>query len=54
MSEEIRMSFEAYIVAKGFDITMDFFGENENPYFNDDTKLAYEIWCEAIKTREES
>lgn len=46
--EEIRLAFENWADAKGFDLSIYFFKDEGNPYTEVDTKLAYEIWCSAI------
>lgn len=48
--EEVRLSFEKYADDKGFDMSIDFFNMrgDANPYTEQDTRLAYEIWCNAV------
>ncbi len=48
--EEIRLVFEKWADVKGFDLSEDFFNQTDcaNPYTEQDTILAYEIWCTAI------
>lgn len=51
--EEIRLGFEDWADQKGFDLSSDFFNlrGDPNPYTENDTRLAYEIWCSAIHER---
>lgn len=51
-SEEIRLSFEDFADPKGFDTSTDFFNlrGDANPYTEQDTRLAYEIWCNAVNS----
>lgn len=51
--EEIRLGFEEWADQKGFDLSNDFFNlrGDANQYTEADTRLAYEIWCSAIHSR---
>lgn len=51
--EEIRLGFEDWADKKGLDLSVDFFNLKgiANPYTEEDTMFAYEIWCTAIHAR---
>ena len=50
LDEDNQEKFEKYAEGVGFDIGIDFFGSSENPYMNDETRLAFDIWCASIST----
>ena len=43
LDEDNREKFEKYAEGVGFDVGIDFFGSSENPYMNDETRLAFAI-----------
>lgn len=46
-NEENRLKFEDFADNKGFDLSIDFFDlkGDPNPFTDNNTRLAYEIWC---------
>lgn len=49
--EEVRLNFEDWAKDKKLDMAMDFYtSDNANPYLEQDTILAYEVWCSAISS----
>lgn len=50
LEEKHRESFAGFADETGYDLAVNFFGEDPNPYFNEETRLAFEVWCAAISS----
>ena len=51
--EKCQLDFEEHASDIGMDLSQDFFNQrgDANKYINDDTRLAFSIWCNAIASR---
>jgi len=57
MSDEvIRLGFEDFATELGMDLSSDFFNQRDdaNRYTEQDTRLAFKIWCAAVSSWIES